>query len=97
MVGGDLNARTASNGDAETNAEGRELIHFAEEHMLRIVNRDKRKCRGAFTWERKRGQDMQQSTIDYVLCSKAHYRYWAGPLTRQSGIQDGVGSVAPGW
>jgi hypothetical protein len=37
VVGGDLNARTASNGDAETNAEGRELIHFAEEHMLRIV------------------------------------------------------------
>ena len=71
VVGGDFNARTSANGDAVTNAAGRDLLNFCEETELTVVNHtnvargchsrslDKRLADGTTRTE--------NTTIDYVL------------------------------
>ena len=71
VVGGDLNARMAVNGDSVTNAEGRQLVSFAAESGLSIINATS-KCTGQFSWERVVKGVLQQSTIDYCLASSMH-------------------------
>ncbi|MBW8079111.1 MAG: hypothetical protein GJU76_13775, partial [Gallionella sp.] len=73
IIGGDLNARTAANGDTVMNAEGKDLLAFVEANSLRIVNFDQERCHGLFTRERKYGEGFQRSTLDYALVDGAHY------------------------
>lgn len=75
IIGGDLNCRIAVNGDSVTNAEGSELLRFSLDHQLTIVNQLPRICSGKHSWERKRGAEIQRSTIDYVLCSSHAIRF----------------------
>jgi hypothetical protein len=65
MLLGDMNARTASNGDDTTNSAGRKLLDFAETNHLSVINRCTC-CSGKFT-RLERGQ---RSTIDYALCDR---------------------------
>ena len=73
IIGGDLNGRTGANGDPVTNAEGKELLQFSDDNGLRIINHDPKRSSGLFTWERKCGDELQRTTIDYALCSSSQY------------------------
>jgi exonuclease III len=81
LLGGDMNARLSANGDTVTNAAGEQLAQFAQRHGLLIGNTQlppqsngrssHARCTGSFSRSELRMGVVQQSTLDYVLISKA--------------------------
>lgn len=81
LLGGDMNARLSANGDTVTNAAGEQLAQFAQRHGLLIGNTQlppltsngdpQPRCAGSFSRSELRTGVVQQSTLDYVLVSKA--------------------------
>jgi endonuclease/exonuclease/phosphatase family metal-dependent hydrolase len=77
ILGGDMNARLAANGDQISNAAGEQLKVFSQRHGLLIANTQLEprgstdRCRGAFSRMELRTGGLQKSTVDYVLVSKA--------------------------
>ena len=86
ILGGDMNARLAANGDSVTNAAGNRLAEFSQRNGLRIANLPETAkhaplqapplaqlppCTGQFSRSELRTDGLQQSTVDYVLVSTA--------------------------
>ena len=77
LLGGDMNARIAANGDRVTNQAGVQMTEFCQRNGLLIANtqlptRDNLpRCSGSFSRVELRSDGLQQSTVDYVLVSKS--------------------------
>jgi hypothetical protein len=70
--GGDLNAHLGANGDlCDIDNAGRMLLATAKATGMEIVNMMDDKCTGGPSRVQVRLEDIQQSTIDYVLCSRS--------------------------
>ena len=70
--GGDLNAHIGPNGNSEeTDAAGQMLMDTADKAGMIIVNNERRLCNGGPTRVQVRVDGIQQSTIDYVMCSRS--------------------------
>lgn len=76
LLGGDMNARIAANGDGVSNQAGLQLSRFSQQHGLLIANTQlpptdsDARCQGAFSRVELRSGGLQRSTVDYVLVSK---------------------------
>lgn len=76
LLGGDMNARIAANGDKVTNTAGLQMIRFCQRNGLMIANTelpardDQARCTGSFSRVELHSDGLQQSTVDYVLVSK---------------------------
>ena len=77
IVLGDFNARVGANGDAVTNAAGRQLLEFAERHRLVVANLLPL-CAGEFSRvvveHGRHGERTRASTIDLLLVPAEHAR-----------------------
>lgn len=77
VLGGDMNARIAANGDCVTNSEGLRMSQFCQRNGLLIANTElpdqdrQARCSGSFSRSELRSDGLQQSTVDYVLVSRS--------------------------
>jgi hypothetical protein len=71
IFGGDLNAHTASNGDTtEIDEAGKMLLDTVERADMVLVNSMDGICSGGPSRRQVRADGIQESTIDYVICSQ---------------------------
>jgi hypothetical protein len=70
IFGGDLNARTGSNGDTTTNSRGISLLNAVDNLGLVLVNKLATRCKDSFTRVEPSTKGMRETTIDYVICSR---------------------------
>ena len=70
IFGGDLNAHTGANGDATPpDVAGRMLLETVEFSDMVLINTMPGKCSGGPTRVEVRVDEIQSSTLDYVMCS----------------------------
>jgi hypothetical protein len=70
IFGGDLNARTGSNGDTVTNARGVNLQNTLHTLGMELVNKLSTRCTDKFTRIEPYGLGLRKSTISYVACTR---------------------------